>query len=132
MATQSETGLTHAAKVAPATATIAATMHAGTDAAAQATHQLVDKMAGRAEVSEQQLRAAAGSAQQKLQSSWRTARAKTVVAKSSVDGFMRRHPFASIGIAVGVGVLLAARAKRRAANAVLSSANAARDEAAMH
>ena len=87
-------------------------IHARTDAAAQAVHDMVDRVAKRAEVSEEKLRESAGQAQQQLQKSLRKARVKSFVAKDSVTGFMRRHPLASLGIAFGIGALLAGRSKR--------------------
>jgi ElaB/YqjD/DUF883 family membrane-anchored ribosome-binding protein len=91
------------------------TIHARTDAAAQAAHHLVDRVAKRAEISEEKLRASADLAQQKLQKTLQTARVRSFGARDSVAAFMRRHPLASIGMALGIGALLAARGSSRAA-----------------
>lgn len=104
------------------------TAHTGTDAAAQAAHKLIDRVAHRAEGSEEKLRESAQQAQRQLKNSWQTARTKSVNAKKSVDGFVRRHPLVSIGLALGVGALLMTRSKQRTlavTNAATNDENAA-------
>jgi ElaB/YqjD/DUF883 family membrane-anchored ribosome-binding protein len=88
------------------------TIHARTDAAAQAAHNIVDRVAKRAEVSEEKLRESAEIAQRKLQHSVQSARVRGLDAKKSVTDFMRRHPIASLSFAFGIGALLASRGKR--------------------
>jgi ElaB/YqjD/DUF883 family membrane-anchored ribosome-binding protein len=105
------------------------TIHARTDAAAQAAHRLVDRVAQRAEVSEEKLRASADEAQRKLRSSLANARTRSVEAKASATGFLRRHPLASLGIAFGIGALLAARSSARAA---ATAERIGRDDSAIH
>lgn len=91
------------------------TIHARTQAAAQAAHNLVDRVAKSAEISEEKLRDGAVQAQRKVSSSLQDARERGLIAKDSVTDFMRRHPVASVGIAFGIGALLAVRSSRRAA-----------------
>jgi ElaB/YqjD/DUF883 family membrane-anchored ribosome-binding protein len=92
------------------------TIHARTQAAAEAAHNLVDRVAKRAEVSEEKLRGSALQAQRSMRTSLQDARERSLIAKDSVTEFMRRHPVAAVGIAFGIGALLAARsASRRAA-----------------
>jgi ElaB/YqjD/DUF883 family membrane-anchored ribosome-binding protein len=91
------------------------TIHARTQAAAQAAHKLVDRVAKRAEVSEEKLRDTALQTQRKVRTSVRDARERSLIAKDSVTGFLRRHPVASVGIAFGIGALLAARSSARRA-----------------
>ena len=91
------------------------TIHARTQAAAQAAHKLVDRVAKRAEVSEEKLRGSAVQAQTKVRTSLQDARERSLIAKDSVTGFLRRHPVASVGIAFGIGALLAARSSARRA-----------------
>lgn len=91
------------------------TIHARTQAAAQAAHKLVDRVAKSAEVSEEKLRDGAVQAQRKVRTSLQDARERSLIAKDSVTDFMRRHPVAAVGIAFGIGALLAARSSRRAA-----------------
>lgn len=105
------------------------TIHARTEAAAQAAHRLVDRVAQRAEVSEEKLRASADQAQRKLRSSLDNARTRSVVARESATGFLRRHPVASLGIAFGIGALLAARNASRTAASV---GRALQDDSALH
>jgi len=109
-------------------------IHARTDAAAQAVHAAVDRVAKRAEVSEEKLRESAEHAQQQLQKSMRKARVKGIDAKNSAANFMRRHPVACVGIAFGIGALLAARSKRSAALEIAHKADGAteRDETPVH
>jgi ElaB/YqjD/DUF883 family membrane-anchored ribosome-binding protein len=90
-------------------------IHARTQAAAQAAHKLVDRMAKSAEVSEEKLRGGAVQAQRKVRTSLQDARERGLIAKDSLTDFMRRHPVAAVGIAFGIGALLAARSSRRAA-----------------
>lgn len=94
------------------------TIHARTEAAAQAAHDLVDRMARTAEVSEEKLRASADRAQTAVQNSLLNARTRGVEARDSVSGFVRRHPVASIGIAFGIGALLAVRSARNSRQAL--------------
>lgn len=104
------------------------TIHARTDAAAQAAHKLVDRVARRAEESEEQLRVSANRAQRALQDSLVTARSRSLEARDSVTGFLRRHPVASIGIAFGIGALLAARSSSRNVEALEDG----RDDTSVH
>jgi ElaB/YqjD/DUF883 family membrane-anchored ribosome-binding protein len=90
----------------------AANRHAGTDAAARIAHDFVDRVALLAEESEERIRAAALNAEQTLRESLATARTKGVVAKESVGDLVQRHPWAAVGIAFGVGVLIATLARR--------------------
>jgi ElaB/YqjD/DUF883 family membrane-anchored ribosome-binding protein len=109
-------------------------IHERTDAAARAVHDMVDRVAKRAEVSEEKLRESAGLAQQQLQKSMRKARVKGIDAKNSATDFMRRHPIACVGLAFGIGALLATRSKRSAAleHAGRADATAERDETPVH
>lgn len=105
-------------------------IHARTEAAAQAAHDLVDRIARKAEVSEQKLRSSADVAQQKLHSSLQTARVRGIDARDSVTGFMRRHPVASLGIAFGIGALLASRSSRAAERRAIEADD--RDDTSVH
>jgi ElaB/YqjD/DUF883 family membrane-anchored ribosome-binding protein len=103
-------------------------IHARTQAAAQAAHGLVDRVAKRAEVSEEKLRGTAEQAQQKVRTSLQDARERSLVAKDSMTDFVRRHPIASVGIAFGIGALLAVRGSaRRAAALELADADSSDD-----
>lgn len=86
--------------------------HPGTDAAARMAHEFVDRVAQLAEQSEERIRNAALSAEQNLRESLTTARTKGVAAKESVGDLVQRHPWAAVGIAFGVGVLIATLASR--------------------
>jgi ElaB/YqjD/DUF883 family membrane-anchored ribosome-binding protein len=108
--------------------TIKESIHTRTDAAVRAAHDIVDRVAKRAEVSEEKLREQAGVAQQKLQESWQQARVKGVGAKTSVTSFVRRHPFASLGIAIGLGALLTRRGGSSVGEAMGSSGRRVTDK----
>lgn len=99
------------------------TIHARTQAAAQAAHNLVDRVARQAEVSEEKLRGSAVQAQRKVRTSLQDARERSLIAKDSVTDFMRRHPVASVGIAFGIGALLAVRSSSRRAARDLDAAD---------
>lgn len=90
----------------------AASSHAGTDAAARMAHDFVDRVAKLAEESEQRIRKATANAEQTLKESLDTARHKSLAAKESVGDLVQRHPWAAVGIAFGVGVLLATLTRR--------------------
>jgi ElaB/YqjD/DUF883 family membrane-anchored ribosome-binding protein len=85
--------------------------HAGTDAAARIAHEFVDRVAVLAEQSEERIRSAALNAEQSLRESLTTARVKGSAAKESVGDLVQRHPWAAVGIAFGVGVLIATLAR---------------------
>lgn len=87
-------------------------VHARTDAAAQAAHDLVERAARTAEATEEKLRNSAGQAQRAMHDSLDTARVRGMEAQETVMGFVRRHPLASVGIAFGIGALLAVRSSR--------------------
>lgn len=90
----------------------AVSSHAGTDAAARMAHEFVDRVALLAEQSEERIRSAALNAEQTLRESLSTARTKGTAAKESVGDLVQRHPWAAVGIAFGVGVLIATLARR--------------------
>lgn len=90
----------------------AATSHAGTDAAARMAHEFVDRVAKLAEQSEERIRNATLNAEETLRESLTTARTKSLAAKESVGDLVQRHPWAAVGIAFGVGVLIATLAQR--------------------
>jgi ElaB/YqjD/DUF883 family membrane-anchored ribosome-binding protein len=86
--------------------------HAGTDVAARMAHEFVDRVALLAEQSEERIRSAALNAEQSLRESLTTARTKSTAARESVGDLVQRHPWAAVGIAFGVGVLIATLARR--------------------
>jgi ElaB/YqjD/DUF883 family membrane-anchored ribosome-binding protein len=91
---------------------LAAQSHAGTDAAARMAHDFVDRVARLAEESEEHIRNATLNAEQTLKDSLETARTKSLAAKETVGDLVQRHPWAAVGIAFGVGVLIATLAQR--------------------
>jgi ElaB/YqjD/DUF883 family membrane-anchored ribosome-binding protein len=86
--------------------------HAGTDAAARVAHEFVDRVAKLAAESEQRIRNASVNAEHSLKETLDTARTKSLAAKESVGDLVQRHPWAAVGIAFGVGVLLSTLARR--------------------
>lgn len=80
--------------------------HTGTDAAAKMAHEFIDRVAGVAQHSEERIRQASEHAEESLKHSLDTARDKTAVVKTSVGDFVQQHPFAALGIAFGVGVVV--------------------------
>lgn len=87
------------------------TTHPGTDVAARMAHEFVDRVAQLAEQSEERIRNAALSAEQNLRESLSTARTKGTEARESIGDLVQRHPWAAVGIAFGVGVLIATLAR---------------------
>jgi len=69
-------------------------------------HDFIDRVAGVAQHSEERIRQASEHAEESLKQSLDTARNKTAMAKTTVGDFVQQHPFAALGIAFGVGVLL--------------------------
>jgi ElaB/YqjD/DUF883 family membrane-anchored ribosome-binding protein len=86
--------------------------HAGTDAAARMAHEFVDRVALLAEQSEERIRNATLNAEETFRESLSTARTKGTAARESVGDLVQRHPWAAVGIAFGVGVLIATLARR--------------------
>jgi ElaB/YqjD/DUF883 family membrane-anchored ribosome-binding protein len=89
-----------------------ASSHAATEAAARIAHDFVDRVAKLAEESEDRIRKATVNAERTLKESLDTARTKSLAAKESVGDLVQRHPWAAVGIAFGVGVLLSTLARR--------------------
>lgn len=85
---------------------------AGTEAAARMAHEFVDRVALLAEQSEERIRNAALNAEETFRESLTTARTKGTAARESVGDLVQRHPWAAVGIAFGVGVLIATLARR--------------------
>lgn len=79
---------------------------AGTETAARAAHDFVDRVADIAGQSEEKLRRAGAGAEESVRHSIEVARRKSDTAKTSVTDFVQEHPFAALGIAFGTGVLL--------------------------
>jgi len=86
--------------------------HAATEAAARVAHDFVDRVAKLAEESEVRIRNATLNAEYSLKESFDTARMKSLAAKESIGDLVQRHPWAAVGIAFGVGVLLSTLAQR--------------------
>jgi ElaB/YqjD/DUF883 family membrane-anchored ribosome-binding protein len=86
--------------------------HAGTDAVSGMAHDLVDNLAGHAEHLEENVRKGARMAEKKVKESIDTVRETGMTLSQSVSEFVRNHPFASIGIAVGLGLAVSALSKR--------------------
>jgi ElaB/YqjD/DUF883 family membrane-anchored ribosome-binding protein len=89
-----------------------ASSHAATEAAARLAHDFVDRVAKLAEESEVRIRNATLNAEHSLKESIDTARTRGLAAKESVGDLVQRHPWAAVGIAFGVGVLLSTLARR--------------------
>lgn len=87
--------------------------HAGTEAAASAAHDLIDRAAKYLEGPEERVRQAALEAQRALKTSVTTAQAKSVQARGATENFVRQHPIAALGLAIGIGALLASRMRSR-------------------
>jgi ElaB/YqjD/DUF883 family membrane-anchored ribosome-binding protein len=90
----------------------AANLHAGTEAAARVAHEFVDRVAKLAAESEERIRSATVNAEHTLKETLDTARNKSLAAKESVGDLVQRHPWAAVGIAFGIGVLLSTLARR--------------------
>ena len=90
----------------------AANSHAATEAAARIAHDFVDRVAKLAEESEERIRKATANAEHTLKDSLDIARTKSLAAKESVGDLVQRHPWAAVGIAFGIGVLLSTLTRR--------------------
>lgn len=86
--------------------------HAATEAAARMAHEFVDRVAKLAEQSEERIRSATLNAEHTLKESLDNARGKSLAAKESIGDLVQRHPWAAVGIAFGIGVLLSNLARR--------------------
>jgi ElaB/YqjD/DUF883 family membrane-anchored ribosome-binding protein len=86
--------------------------HAGTAAAARIAHEFVDRVAKLAEGSEERIRKATVNAEHTLKESLERARTQSLAAKDTVGDLVQRHPWAAVGIAFGIGALLATLTRR--------------------
>lgn len=86
---------------------VAANGHAGTDAAVHLAHNLIDRAAKHLETSEEKLRQTARSAEETLKTSLQTAKSRGKQAGTTTRSMLQEYPFAAIGIAVGVGLVIA-------------------------
>ncbi len=93
-------------------------LHSGTDAAARLAHEAIDKVAKRAELAEERIRNSADDAERRIRKSLQSARSKGVELKGEAGQLIYKHPLASIGIAVGVGLLISLLVKRNRPTAV--------------
>lgn len=82
--------------------------HTATDAIASAAHGMIDRLAKQAELPEEKLRAATARAESSLQQSLASVRQR----RDSAGTLIQQHPVAAIGIALGVGALIARRTLR--------------------
>lgn len=80
--------------------------HTSTDAAARMAHEFIDRVARVAQQSEERIRNAGERAETSLKHSLDTARDKSAAARTSAGDFVQQHPFAALGLAFGVGVLV--------------------------
>jgi ElaB/YqjD/DUF883 family membrane-anchored ribosome-binding protein len=79
---------------------------------AQVIHEAVDRFAQHAAQAEQRIRDAAADAQDKVESTKRTARLKGEEAASAVEEYVDNHPWASLGIAFGAGIIISSLLRR--------------------
>lgn len=86
--------------------------HAGTEKVAGMAHDLVDNIADKAENLEENIKKGAKAMESKAKESLETVREKSVTFSQSVSEFVKQHPLASIGIAIGLGLVASALSKR--------------------
>jgi ElaB/YqjD/DUF883 family membrane-anchored ribosome-binding protein len=79
---------------------------------AQVIHEAVDRFAQQAAQAEQRLKDAAADAQRKVETSKRAARVKGEEAASVVEEYVDEHPWASLGIAFGAGIIISSILRR--------------------
>lgn len=87
-------------------------VHAGTEVAARMAHDLIDRVARRAELAEESIRRTADTAEKKMRRTVQAARERSISARGSMGEFVRNHPIAAIGIALGAGLLLSSMRRR--------------------
>lgn len=81
--------------------------HARSDAVASVAHNLVDKAVQRLSSSEEKLRQTATNTRATLNSSLDVARANYTKANMMTRSYVQRHPLRAIGVAIGIGAILA-------------------------
>ncbi len=79
---------------------------------AQVLHDALDRFAQHAAQAEQRLKDVAAEARHKVASSQNTARVKSEEVASAVEDYVDGHPWASLGIAFGAGVVIASLLRR--------------------
>lgn len=87
--------------------------HAGTDAAAHLAHDFIDAAAKHLKQPEEKLRETARNAEQTLKSSLSAARTRGKSAGYRTRSIVQQHPLAAVGLALGLGVIIALLAGRR-------------------
>lgn len=78
----------------------------------QAEHMMADSSGEHSGERIDQLRAAMAQAQARLQAFYGTAREKIILGAKRTDETIRSHPYESLAVALGVGVLLGALLRR--------------------
>lgn len=81
--------------------------HARADTVAKAAHNLVDKAVHSLSNSEEKLRQTATNTRATLNSSLDVARANYTKANLMTQSYVQRHPLRAIGVAIGIGAVLA-------------------------
>lgn len=84
-----------------------------TEQVAGKAHEAIDRIAAQVERAEERIRTAAGSAEETLKQSRDKAKVRAHEVGDEVTSFVQQHPVASIGIAFGAGLLVAALLRSR-------------------
>ncbi|HEY3699151.1 MAG TPA: hypothetical protein VGK97_07450 [Spongiibacteraceae bacterium] len=87
-------------------------LHTHTDAAVCMAHDLIDRIAKRAVEPEEKIRETAVRAEKAVKNSLTKAKQQSNLARNSIESLIQQHPLAAIGIAIGVGTVIA-RLRRR-------------------
>lgn len=87
--------------------------HAGTDAAVNLAHDLIDRAARHLEVREENLRHKAEGTRQALRRSLAATQQRGMHASESTRNVLRNHPFAAVALALGAGALIALLSRGR-------------------
>jgi ElaB/YqjD/DUF883 family membrane-anchored ribosome-binding protein len=79
---------------------------------AQTIHDAVDRFAAQAADAEQRVRAAAGDAETRMKASGRAARGRATEAGHAVESYIDEHPWTSLGVAFGAGIIISSMLRR--------------------
>jgi len=87
--------------------------HRTTEQVAQKAHEAVDRIAAQVERAEERIRTATSGAEETLKQSREKAKVRASEVGDEVTSFVQQHPVASLGIAFGAGLLVAALLRSR-------------------
>lgn len=79
---------------------------------AQVVHEAIDRFAEKAAEAEQRVRTAASDARANVKAKQQTVKEHADQAENAVESYVEAHPWRSLGVAFGVGIVIASLLRR--------------------